>query len=210
MPDKHLGESYRNPPAKLFSSGGDLSIRHVWSGSRVNTKDKSTVGQATSWRGGTARDRWVDWSFVIRWSHKNDGVFKAYKDGKLISARQGPNTFNDAVAPKFTIGIYKADWTVRPGRSNTSQRVFYVDDLRIVQGGSAEIGNKPVYGSGGGRVGGGGSGSRGNRRPVGGNPGNRSTFSPRAPIPRRTPTDRFSRLLPTIGNYRDVSLPSIN
>ncbi|MEM8715148.1 MAG: DUF4347 domain-containing protein [Cyanobacteria bacterium P01_G01_bin.4] len=210
-PDKHLGETSGNPPAKIFSTGGQLQVRHKWSAAAVTNKGSNQVSGATSYSGGYTKGRWVQWEFIAKWSYKADGVFKAYKDGKLIAARQGPNAFNDAVAPFMKIGIYKPDWTKRKGRSNTSRREYYVDDIQIFEGGTAVIdANEPVYGSGGKRVGGGGSGPRGNGNPVGGNPGSRPTVSPGAPIPRRTPTDSFSRLLPTIGNYRDVSLPSIN
>ncbi|MEL7086591.1 MAG: DUF4347 domain-containing protein [Cyanobacteria bacterium J06597_1] len=210
-PDKHLGETSGNPPAKIFSTDGKLQFRHKWSSAAVTNKGSNKVGSATSYSGGTTKGRWVQWEVIAKWSYKSDGVFKAYKDGQLIAARQGPNSFNDAVPPFWKIGIYKPDWTQRRGRSSTSRRVYYLDDIQIFEGGSAVIdANEPVYGSGGKRVGGGGSGSPGNGNPVGGNPGNRTPFNPGAPIPRRTPTDSFSRLLPDIGGYRDVSLPRID
>ncbi|MGK7913132.1 MAG: DUF4347 domain-containing protein [Synechococcus sp.] len=220
VPDK--GEKFRNSAANLFSSGGGYRLRHKWTGHRI-ANNQSQISEATSWSGNYIKGRWVQWKFVIKWSYKGDGAFKAYRDGKLIAARQGPNTFNDAVPPYMKIGVYKADFGKRPHRTKTSRRVYYVDDVQIFEGGSAAIsGDEQIHGGGGGgRTVGGNSGggntgskSRGNKSGGGRSRGGDRTgggdrTDPIAPLPQR-PVNTFSHLLPQIGGYRDVSLPSFS
>ncbi|MGK7912707.1 MAG: DUF4347 domain-containing protein [Synechococcus sp.] len=135
VPDKHLGENFRNAPASFRISGNSFSLRQAWDADAVtNTKDKSSYGSRKTNLGPLTRGQWIDWTFEVRWSHKSDGVFRVFRDGELMLDRTGPNTFNDKEPPYAKFGIYKPDWTARAHKSSTSRRVLYADDYTITTG----------------------------------------------------------------------------
>jgi len=68
--------------------------------------------------------QWVDFVINVKWSYEAEGVFKIWKNGVLITDRNGPNCFNDDTGPYLMLGIY--------GRIDQDQTMtIYCDELRI-------------------------------------------------------------------------------
>ncbi len=132
VPDKHIGESYKNPNLTLRVAGltrkeDRKSQVHQWlisvkgdhreftpTGSKryYPTQFSVPVGPAEPDVG-----RWVTWVFNFRNSYNPDGFIKVWKDGKLVLERHQIRTaFNDVVGPYVNLGSYKPDWK-RPGDS---------------------------------------------------------------------------------------------
>ncbi|MGK7912589.1 MAG: heparin lyase I family protein, partial [Synechococcus sp.] len=201
-PDRNLGEPYRNPPASLRVSGNSFNLKQAWDADRVtNTKDKSSHGSRTTNLGALKKGEWIDWKFEIKWSYKADGVFRVYRDGKLVFNKTGPNTFNDNLAPYPKIGIYKPDWTARPQKSSTSRRVYYADDYTITtgHGKGASIQSIPEQKPQSPSTGGGGNSGKGGNS---GNAGNSGSAANRFSQPQNSDIIRVEAESLQLSNYR--------
>jgi len=133
-PDFDLGETWRNPPLALTTTYGVWTIRNKWD-SKENTfesGEKVYDGDDAWDLGEYETGVWVSWVFQVKWSHKEDGILNVWKDGELVVSKNGPNTFNDAIAPYFKAGMYKGwhDSSVLD-ESNVTKRTLYFDDIII-------------------------------------------------------------------------------
>ena len=77
------------------------------------------------------RGEWIDWSIRIKWSQKNDGHAEVWKNGELLSWKNGatraigPNMYN-AEPHYFKIGIYR-------GYDLKFPTTVYYDDVTIAR-----------------------------------------------------------------------------
>jgi len=137
VPDKHLGETWRNPPLGLRIKGNNWQVNNCWD-SKPLTKNKNYEGCKGYNLGSYKKGQWTDWVFRIKWSYKQDGILEVWKDGQRVVSQNGPNTFNDQVAPYLKIGLYKSAWI--PGQnwakksSPVNTRTAYYDEIRIARG----------------------------------------------------------------------------
>jgi len=132
-PDFDRGETWRSPPLSLVTRDGRFFLHRRWDGARVtsNNQPANEGGTETIELGTYPSDRWVDWEIRVRWSYQDEGVVEVWKDGRQVVARRGVNTYNDAVAPDFKLGLYKPQWKHKPERSRTTQRTLYFDRISI-------------------------------------------------------------------------------
>ena len=132
-PDRDLGEPFRRPPLSLSVDGENFELVTRSDSAQVNsTSDPGkTFTELTAWTGPIERGRWIDWGFHIRWSYDGDGIIRIWKDGQHIHTHRGANTYNDANAPFFKLGVYKWIWTRNPERSLVDRRVIWLDDISI-------------------------------------------------------------------------------
>jgi hypothetical protein len=91
-------------------------------------------GRATLWKAPLDRGRWTDWVIHTRWSYTADGLLEVWKNGQLVVAKQGPNTYNDSHSLYFMVGIYKWPWMETGLGWTQTKRVLYVDEIRMVAG----------------------------------------------------------------------------
>ena len=136
VPDKHLGESSRNPVMAFHSDGATLKITNIWDAA-PNTQEaqksrKSRYGGgATLWEGPIRKGQWTDWVVHMKWSYTSDGLAEIWEDGRQVAKHKGPNTFNDRMTPYFKMGIYKG-WRDRERPAGkVRQRVIYHDEVRF-------------------------------------------------------------------------------
>lgn len=128
LPDKDLGEDWRNPPFYLGLNGDRWQIMIRADADAVTGKGGYDVNRAWDlgqWQAG----RWTDWVYQIKWSYEADGLVRVWKDGELVLDYRGPNTFNDRTGPYWKIGIY--EWAWRSGPTAVSRRTLYYDEIRI-------------------------------------------------------------------------------
>ncbi len=138
VPDRNLGESYRNPPLALFVRNGNWRVRSRWD-SKPLTVGNIPEGRAIVWEGPYQAGVWTDWVFHVKWSSGTDGLVEVWKDGVKVGTQQGPSTYNDQIGPYFKYGMYKADWngSVNPTPSIiTTPRISYFDEVRVGDAGA--------------------------------------------------------------------------
>jgi hypothetical protein len=117
--DFHLLEPGRYPPLELAIEGDRWMLLKSWDGrlrspdrGGGNTEGRRVIGQAPFAPGAQAR-----WRFDVRWSDREDGYVRAYKDGVLVADDEGPNAFRDYVGPYMKFGVYVPEWKKKPDRS---------------------------------------------------------------------------------------------
>lgn len=134
IPDFDLGETWRVPPVSLNTAKGRYHISIVSDPARVNA---DTLGHAhyainkSFDLGPVTTNVWTDWVWHIKWGYDNSGLVEVWQNGKLVFSYNGPVGFNDENYPYFKIGIYKWAWNPGSTKSKLSQRVMYVDDVKI-------------------------------------------------------------------------------
>jgi len=126
IPDFHLGETWRPPALSLVMSNGNWTIEQIWESSDPSVSEKSA--RASIPLGAVETGRWHDWVFHLKWSPEADGLLEVWHDGRPVVSKTGPNTYDDAIAPFFKLGIYKLRWNEE---SAIEQRTLYVDEVRI-------------------------------------------------------------------------------
>ena len=136
VPDKSLGEAYRNPVMAFLSDGTKLKITNIWDAApntqaaRKSRKSKYDGG-VTLWEGPIRKEQWTDWVVHVKWSFEDDGLVEIWENGKQIARRNGPNTFNDQKAPYFKMGIYKGWRDRKLPAGKVGRRVIYHDEVRF-------------------------------------------------------------------------------
>ena len=100
-----------------------------------------------AWQAPAAADagRWVSWSIESRLSCLDDGVYRIFKDGVVAYEFRGPNCFNDRVAPRIHLGLYKWAWSVPDdsgGRFDT-KKTMYFDNLVVRKGFTKTVPTEP-------------------------------------------------------------------
>ncbi len=114
------GETEGSPPLALRVDDEEWRINCRWDSRRTSDKE-DPEGKAEIVRLPYERGRWTDWVFRYRCSFGDDGLIEAWKDGELVTRRQGPNAYNDEQGLYFKWGIYHTE----------GRRVLVNDELRI-------------------------------------------------------------------------------
>lgn len=78
---------------------------------------------------------WTDFVFHMKWDSTSAGTFEMWKNGVKVTLPSnisaGANMPNQAHGPYLKCGIYKWYWKHYPDQSQTTQRIIYIDELRI-------------------------------------------------------------------------------
>jgi len=130
IPDFWAGEPWKRPSLTLSINSKNWAISNAWDTDFI-TRGNNTLNRTKLWSGSYEREKWTDWVFHIKWSHKDDGLIEAWKDGTRIVNKRGPNTYNDLLVPYLKVGIYKYPWKNNKPPSNVSNRAIYFDEIRI-------------------------------------------------------------------------------
>jgi hypothetical protein len=137
LPDKNLGEGWRNPPLALSTQGNQWKIT-----SRYDKKPLTPYIAPAGYLysginqyqiGEISPGEWTNWVFHIKWSYLDDGVLEVWKDSNKVIEQFGGNTFNDENSPYLKFGIYKWDWKrlADPIRSAVYRREVCFSTMRI-------------------------------------------------------------------------------
>lgn len=139
VPDKNIGERYRNAPIALRIQNDQWKIVLRWDDEKLTTRS-TYDGSLTRAIGRIEKGRWTDFVIRLKLSYKSDGVLEIWKNGSKVFSRQGPNTFNDKIAPFFKFGQYipvwkkNYPWKKASRNSKARQHILYFDELRIARG----------------------------------------------------------------------------
>ena len=76
--------------------------------------------------------KWTDIVVNVNWSHKDDGFYKIWADGKMIYDFQGPTLYAKHLKAGFKIGVYRnwLDHIWELGRDGGTTIVYY-DEIRF-------------------------------------------------------------------------------
>jgi len=128
------GEDYRSPVVDISINADDWSMVKRWDVRRRTPPGNTFSGSEILYQEalGESIGEWTDWVIHVKWSWGSDGFIKVWRDGVAVVDDVGPNCSNDEVGPYTSLGLYKWPWkTEFDYPSNTDQRLFYIDELRI-------------------------------------------------------------------------------
>jgi len=129
MPDTKLGEEWRSPPLSLQIKDDRYKVSVIWSSANISTSENTHIDFFDL--GPVDRNRWNDWVFHVKWSY-NSGTLQIWKNGVLLLERLNkPIGYNDVLYPYFKIGIYKWEWSNPKTISTSTNRMYYIDEIRI-------------------------------------------------------------------------------
>lgn len=127
--DADLGEASKSPALALRVRRDELYLTNRWDERPVTPDNRSP--NETVWEGPLEAGRWTEWVVQVRWSFREDGLLRVWKDGRQIVEKRGPNTYNDRRGMYFKIGVYKAPWSDPDRRSVVDRREVFHDDVWV-------------------------------------------------------------------------------
>lgn len=107
------------PPLSLQVWGSDLIVVQGINGGLI----QYNIGKVES-------NKWMDIVFHVKWSTGTDGILEVWRNGTKLVSKTGIKT-NSKGGSYLKVGINKWSWAPGGGSSSVSQRLFYVDELRI-------------------------------------------------------------------------------
>lgn len=119
----------RQPVLALFTTKGVWTLANK-SSPEVSTPINHPSISTRQWDFGPLElNRWTDWVLNVKWTHKSDGFFKVWKDGKLVLDYKGPTSYNDKRGPFVKQGMYKGWAKMKIDKVTT--RTVYHDEFRM-------------------------------------------------------------------------------
>lgn len=140
--DVHLAEPGIYPPLELAAAGNEWHLVTVWDTRMraVPIGESKVEGRETVWTGEIRPGTWENFTFHIRWSHREDGLLELWRGEDLVLSREGPNALNDLIGPYLKFGAYAPDWKAMPVAPNVPTRIVFFDH---VIASSREISRQP-------------------------------------------------------------------
>jgi len=126
--DRVENDAKRQPALSLHTVKGNWTFASK-SDARPQTPDRKSVQSHPTKIGPYETNKWTDWVVNVKWSYKEDGFIRAWKDGVEVMNVTGPNCYNDRKGPYFKMGIYKGWGNMRPDKVTT--RTVYHDEFRM-------------------------------------------------------------------------------
>ena len=126
--DKHLGEKSSSPATALrikndrFVLDTGFNADLVSDGVQEGSKKKLDLGEVT-------KNTWHEFVFHFVHSYEEDGLIEVWHNGEKVITHRGGNMYNNAVLPKWKIGLYKAAF--KSGASTLPNRVVYFDNIKV-------------------------------------------------------------------------------
>lgn len=126
VPDRDLGEDWRNPIIALSLRNHKLSVSYRGDSPQLTVMGKYETSESVS-LGEIINDRWMHFVFHVNFDPFGKGVLEAWINGELkTSLRNIRLGFNDKNGPYFKFGMYYYE-----GRSAYESTSYYYDDVRI-------------------------------------------------------------------------------
>lgn len=97
-------------------------------------KQMNALNLYTSGRGAVEKNQWVDFVVRVKWSTQKDnpdGIIQVWKNGVLIANTTRPNFYNNLGDVYFKAGIYRYSWNTTKLPTDVSQRVLYLDAVKM-------------------------------------------------------------------------------
>ncbi|MFD0894357.1 polysaccharide lyase [Luteolibacter ambystomatis] len=129
-------------PNLEISVGGDSWYIRRSFGTALENPTRSNDKLADPIQPGT----WVSWVLHAKWSPKEDGLIRIWKDGKVVYEKTGPNVYGDIgveYTPYLKSGIYHPEWHLDKDRKRAAfeadkpdalSKTIYGTDYRVASG----------------------------------------------------------------------------
>lgn len=127
VPDKTLGEPWRNPVTALFIEDGQVWFRCHYAPERVSSSE-SKITSINEPIGKLVTGEWLNYVLRVRYDYRGDsGIVQLWQNGKLVIDYQNIGCgYNDDYIPVLKIGMYY--WS---GASDYPSRVIYYDNVKM-------------------------------------------------------------------------------
>ncbi|GEM_PF-705195 len=139
VPDKNLGEVYRNPMFNFFVRGDEWFFITKRDSRPVTATDQADMKyEEYGYRslGKIVKGEWTSFVFQFRLSYREgEGRINVWKNGKKIvdNYRKGVG-YNDQKGPYWKIGNYKPGWKPGHGETAVTRRIHYADEVAVAMG----------------------------------------------------------------------------
>ena len=151
MPDAARGNDIVLQWHAIPGSGQPTNPNLAISVAHTNWHVRQTFGDPPDHKKGWKKDlddpvrpgEWVAWVIHAKWSPKDDGRIRIWKDGHLVVERTGVNVYTTIgveYTPYLKTGIYHPEWHLDNDRSRTAfdaerpvatNKIVYVTDVKI-------------------------------------------------------------------------------
>ncbi|MCW3115926.1 MAG: hypothetical protein JWM28_8 [Chitinophagaceae bacterium] len=112
------------PPLAIWTYNGNWLV--------ALSSGTTTIKTTTTSIGTYAKSAWTDFVVHVKWSTSTDGLIEVWKNGTKVFSKTGANTYTGQTRGNYLKdGVYKWPWKSGTYASNTTKRVFYLDDVRI-------------------------------------------------------------------------------
>lgn len=118
-----------SPPLAFEVKNGRYRIVIRYSTTNYTTDPNYVVKYIDA--GPVSYDKWNNWVVNYNPQYTSAGYVKVWLNGNVVVDYKGPCHYNGSWFPYFKIGIYKWLWMGSGSSSTTTQRVYYVDDVKI-------------------------------------------------------------------------------
>ena len=120
-----------NPPFALGTRHGKWQIK-AKSNSNKLCGSKCQYSVLSQSIGAYKPNTWTEFVFNVKFTHKNSGFLKVWKNGQQVLNYSGPIGYNDENGPWLKLGLYKSNW--RSGNSSVKSRTVFHDEFSIKAG----------------------------------------------------------------------------
>jgi Polysaccharide lyase len=135
VPDRWLGETGVAPPLRIIVKGNQYVITQQWDAKKISrflNQSAQPEGGIVLWSGDIHPGVWESWRFEVRWAYQGEvGITQIWRNNTLVASRNGPNAYNDSLAPFFKIGIYIPTWIRDEAISKAAKRRIFFDNINI-------------------------------------------------------------------------------
>lgn len=112
---KDSGDMDRNPPIAIRLRGnGKLHITGRHHSKKIQRKGDINPEILFYEDPNFQKGRWNDFLLQVKWSHKESGIVKIWRNQKLIVNYQGPIGYHDDKGPYFKMGVYCRETALTP------------------------------------------------------------------------------------------------
>jgi hypothetical protein len=111
------------PPLSIQAGSGSFTIMQSFSenGQNVNYPTELKTYET---------GKWISFVIHVKWTTAKTGVLQVWRDGKLVVDKHNVQT-NSKGGSYMKVGINKWSWAPGGGTSTSTQRIFYIDNVRI-------------------------------------------------------------------------------
>lgn len=119
----HQANGAGSPPLAIWIVKGRYQVVHNTTNVQDGNFEYNDIGPVVT-------GKWVDWVFHVVWSDKTDGSLEVWMDGVKVYTYNGITMETLPEGNYVKLGIYFWPFTNRPGSSNQTEIITYIDEYR--------------------------------------------------------------------------------
>ena len=135
VPDKFIGEAGRPPPLRLLVIGDTWQVARIWDENKLSAvpmQEFLPTGYELIELQKIVPGEWVEWVFHLVWHYDGSGLTEIWRNGDLVVRREGPNAYNDRLAPYLKLGLYIPEWAKAQPNSELHRREIFLDEVFVL------------------------------------------------------------------------------